>query len=349
MIKLKNIALYAATLWLHTNYIYVLAQPQNLVPNHSFEDLTNGCPPDISHNFNGNVSNWYKGGIDSPEIYSMCNSFMNAPNTPVGIRMPKSGENLAAIFTVWGQNNFSNYIGVQLTQPLQLQKEYYFEMFISLTESSSIACHNIGVYFSQNMLWCNCNKITNIVPQIENTKQVLALDDRENWIKMTGTFVSQGGEEYITIGNYRDSTSVEQDTLSPISPWGLNYYSYHFIDDVFLYDYEEWQAWQDSLNNNPAPISPVEFKIPNAFSPNADGINDFFVIQGIEECPNNELFIYNRWGELVYYKTNYDNTWNGESNTKTPFGKKLTEGTYFYVFRTGKEGESYSGFIELRR
>uniref|UniRef100_UPI003F6F4DAC T9SS type B sorting domain-containing protein n=1 Tax=Algoriphagus sp. TaxID=1872435 RepID=UPI003F6F4DAC len=67
------------------------------------------------------------------------------------------------------------------------------------------------------------------------------------------------------------------------------------------------------------------FEIPNVFTPNGDGINDTWVIRGLEEFfPQNELVVVNRWGVEVYRSTNYQNDWNGDN---------LTGGTYFYQFQ----------------
>lgn len=81
----------------------------------------------------------------------------------------------------------------------------------------------------------------------------------------------------------------------------------------------------------------------NGFSPNNDGINDFFIIQGIEGYPNNVLLVFNRWGNRVYYKEGYDNTFDGTwENTRLP------DGTYFYVFDDGT-GTRHSGYVQIAR
>jgi gliding motility-associated-like protein len=54
--------------------------------------------------------------------------------------------------------------------------------------------------------------------------------------------------------------------------------------------------------------------IPQGVTPNGDGVNDFFVINGIELYPNNVLRIYNRWGTLVFDANKYENNWNGQTN-----------------------------------
>lgn len=81
----------------------------------------------------------------------------------------------------------------------------------------------------------------------------------------------------------------------------------------------------------------VNLFIPNIFTPNNDGDNDFFEICGLTS--DAELSVYNRWGSRVYYKSVYDNTWGGD---------KLSDGTYFFEIKT-KDGESYNGWVEILR
>jgi len=80
----------------------------------------------------------------------------------------------------------------------------------------------------------------------------------------------------------------------------------------------------------------------NGFSPNNDGINDFFVVEGLEDTDAEELSIFNRWGNLVFFAKDYQNNWDGTWN-----GEDLPDGTYFYVIEVS--GDSYEGFIQLQR
>lgn len=85
----------------------------------------------------------------------------------------------------------------------------------------------------------------------------------------------------------------------------------------------------------------------NGISPNNDGLNDVFIIEGVELF-NNTLKIFNRWGRIVYDVQNYKNTFNGISNKKVvgTQGNKLPVGTYFYVLKT-EDNKSYSGWLYL--
>jgi gliding motility-associated-like protein len=94
----------------------------------------------------------------------------------------------------------------------------------------------------------------------------------------------------------------------------------------------------------------VDFFIPEGFSPNGDGINDLFVITGIEYYPKNTFLIFNRWGNKVFETYAYLNTWNGTSNLGVTVGTdELPVGTYFYILDLGDGSDIYKGTIYLNR
>jgi gliding motility-associated-like protein len=90
--------------------------------------------------------------------------------------------------------------------------------------------------------------------------------------------------------------------------------------------------------SSPTPIIFKEvasnISIPQGFSPNGDGTNDTFVIEGVRPDERVLLEVYNRWGSLVYAAEDYRNDWNGSSNVGLKLleaGAGLPAGTYFYV------------------
>jgi gliding motility-associated-like protein len=101
---------------------------------------------------------------------------------------------------------------------------------------------------------------------------------------------------------------------------------------------------------NVIPVAETNVFVPNAFSPNGDLIYDLWVIDGIENYPNNVLKIYNRWGNVVYEKKSYDNSWDGKSNAGIlVFGDDLPDGTYYYVLDLGEGGKAKAGFVVIKR
>lgn len=100
----------------------------------------------------------------------------------------------------------------------------------------------------------------------------------------------------------------------------------------------------------PDVVTNPDFNIPQGFSPNGDGVNDLFVIKGLNAFPNNKLSILNRWGNIVYKMDSYDNTWNGKSGEGMRFGgDDLPEGTYFYILDLGNDEKPYKGYIYLNK
>ena len=90
--------------------------------------------------------------------------------------------------------------------------------------------------------------------------------------------------------------------------------------------------------------------IPDGFSPNGDGINDLFVIRGINNYPENNFTIYNRWGNKVFEASPYKSTWDGRSTTGLRVGgDELPVGTYFYILDLGDDSEVIKGTIYLNK
>jgi len=85
-------------------------------------------------------------------------------------------------------------------------------------------------------------------------------------------------------------------------------------------------------------------KVPNVFTPNGDGVNDVFLIEGI--CITEyTLEIFDRWGLLVYKGAMGSSAWDGH----TPSGQICPEGTYYYLLQTtvAERSENTTGFITL--
>ncbi|MBP9160421.1 MAG: gliding motility-associated C-terminal domain-containing protein, partial [Flavobacteriales bacterium] len=89
--------------------------------------------------------------------------------------------------------------------------------------------------------------------------------------------------------------------------------------------------------------------VPDSYSPNGDGVNDTYVIGGIEYYPENTFKVFNRWGSVVYERSPYNNTWDGKSEGKLNWGTELPESTYYFILDPGKDKEVITGYIYLRR
>lgn len=84
--------------------------------------------------------------------------------------------------------------------------------------------------------------------------------------------------------------------------------------------------------------------VPNAFSPNADGVNDTWNISHLSGYNNIDLSVFNRYGQPVYNAKNYSRPWDGTFN-----GKPLPVGTYYYVLDLKLGLPKLTGFVVILR
>lgn len=99
------------------------------------------------------------------------------------------------------------------------------------------------------------------------------------------------------------------------------------------------QLPEDAIDWTP----PIKLEIPNVFTPNGDGVNDKFVIVGLENCVQRKLEVRNRAGQVVYRSNTYENTWDGGD---------CPDGMYRYMFLyTGDNGieQTLSGVVTIIR
>lgn len=90
----------------------------------------------------------------------------------------------------------------------------------------------------------------------------------------------------------------------------------------------------------------VEIVIYDVFSPNGDGVNDLWMVDGLEDYAENELEIYNRWGSRIYHANPYENEWDGRSEN----GEFLPAATYYYILKLNDADKTiYSGTVTLIR
>ena len=130
---------------------------------------------------------------------------------------------------------------------------------------------------------------------------------------------------------------VDQSANENLENLPVGIYSLHITDTMYsycpdvVYDY----------------ILEAEFdcpEVPTAFSPNGDGINDYWVIGAMEEYIDAEIQVYNRWGDLVFYSERNSEYWDG-----TYKGKKMPAADYFYIIKDVNKADLSHGRVTLRR
>ncbi len=97
--------------------------------------------------------------------------------------------------------------------------------------------------------------------------------------------------------------------------------------------------------NTDPPVQNVSIKAATVMTPNGDGSNDMFMIIGLENYPNNRLYVFNRWGNKVYEASNYQNNWFGNYQNKP-----LPIGAYYYILEIrGAQPQTLKGSITIMK
>lgn len=135
--------------------------------------------------------------------------------------------------------------------------------------------------------------------------------------------------------NWTPATYLDNSTaLQPVaSPPGDTYYTLKATNSDGCNDTSG--AWVKVLQ---FPL------VPNAFSPNGDGINDTWQISYISSYPDCQVRVFNRYGQVVFTSTGYATPWNGTRN-----GEPLPVGTYYYVISTSHLLKPLSGSVTILR
>ncbi len=155
----------------------------------------------------------------------------------------------------------------------------------------------------------------------------------------------------------RFRSSAVPDGSRNLWKWGDGLQTEQATDTIHKY----WQSGTYSVKHIAAPYGPCSdttikqvtisqeaseaLEAPNVFSPNGDGVNDKFTIQGLKGCEDYTLYVYNRWGTEVYKASGNDLAWDGRAQGSN---NRLSSGTYFYKLE-GPKGFHQEGTVEIMR
>jgi hypothetical protein len=229
--------IYGAVMSLALGYVH---GQNNLVPNPSFE-VFDSCPTaggEIRY-----ANNWRGGSTySSPDYFNVCAPSLGygVPASLHGSQNARTGNGYAGIVTstnnpLWPfQNECREYIQAELIQPLIAGLTYEVSFYVSRSDSSEYISNNIGAYFSVNPDTINTPSGYNVFPYTPQVDNPLTnpLDNDSGWTKVSGTFVANGGEKYLMIGNFHDSQNTSVVFVGGCTACSYGYFGFYFIDDV---------------------------------------------------------------------------------------------------------------------
>ena len=304
------------------------------MPNGSFENKIQ-CPQHDDQ-FTGYVTSWTSvlggGGGGLCYFTSMCSGpgyDVGIPSNILGHQYAHTGASYAGLYTYisplqaggdsavyYMYKNDRGYIQDSLLSPLIGGTKYYVTFYVSLGDTNRYACNNIGAYFSDSALvWSGGHVKSYLHPQISNDTALNPLTDKVNWMRVSGSFVAAGGEQYIVIGNFVDDAHV--DTLL-VGPSIYQPDAYYYIDDVIV---STDSTYADSLFTGVNEIKPVKASVKVYPNPANNLLNVAIAL------PKGELgytmCLYNSEGNRVMCET--------LSNDISTFSiNQLSSGMYYY-------------------
>ncbi len=217
---------------------------QNLIRNASFE---NYHTPINWNLWGGDFIGYYTwppdtvmidwGGYQTPDFLTTAcsHTYSGVPINLFGYSNAKDGNGYVGLGIYEKGGYGKEYIYQKLTQPLQSGKVYCLSFYVNRADRFTYAIKNIGALFTTNLQPVTNGYEINATPQVINQGSIIS--DTINWTQIQGCFTANGGEQYITIGNF--TTNFNTDTLNTNSTNlvpGREATSYYYIDDITLID-----------------------------------------------------------------------------------------------------------------
>ena len=230
----------------------------NLVPNYSFENYIfcpnkmNAFPPPP----------WYIPTNNNGEYCNACDT-SGYLGVPAGIikgvpNFQYARTGVAYIYLDYRNGPTRTYIQLKLFDSLKAGHYYYAEHFVNVPNPMKYACNNIGMLFTNKAIYADTNisyaPVIPANPQVVNFNNPI-IADTLNWIKVSGVFKAQGGEQYLTLGNFKDNAHTNILQIQSNGYGGAGYY----IDDVSVIPLDSMQLKADAGRDTTITIGDSAF------------------------------------------------------------------------------------------
>jgi hypothetical protein len=230
----KNISVFRIVLSIWLLGVCSVADAQELVPNGNFNYPESCALQSLSSPVNLEPWTYH---FSSPDFFHPCfPADWSVPSNFGGEEMPFLGEGYTGLIAFFETNLLREFVNIELIESMTEGVNYHVEFNMSMMDSCWYASKNIGALFSESIPSDNLQTLLNMDPQVTYGGSEF-LTDKQGWMKVEQTFTAQGGERYLTIGNF--DTDEETDTLfvsgggafKPNQPYHWRF-AYYYIDGV---------------------------------------------------------------------------------------------------------------------
>lgn len=320
----------------HLSFLLLLTvsfgHAQNLIPDGGFEKTTKALKSKNKKSVEQTAS-WFSANsayfdlLKSTET-SNEHSFGKLENRFAGI----------VLFDA-NNSNFRTYVAVKLKRCLKQDEELCLWIAVKASAHSSYFTDELGIALTQDALSSKTQTHIDFIPQLKSQRYLAISDTLLNGKKLEFRYKAKGGEQFMTIGNFRN------DAHTPLLPSNSLHFpkqAYLYIDDVYLgncdFSVENLTPEPVSADKGTSEALPQgKMHVPNVLTPNKDGFNDSFFIIGLPRY--SKLKIHNKRGTEVYKSENYRNDWDGAD---------LPQGTYQFELLL-PDGNRIDGPLDIVR
>ncbi len=239
----------------------LLHAQQNLVPNPSFEECDT-CPFASCHI---HYANGWHSCSGSPDYFNECayNESYLIPNNVVGYQHSATGNAYAGIYTFTPEHPYTKeYACIELSESLEIGREYYVSINVSLCDRASYGNNKIGVLFTnQNHFLPPCYSESGDIelltpPNYAHVYTDEIIMDTAQWTNISGWFTADSAYNYVMVGNFFDNYNMDYTLLQNNNTFTSAYY---YIDNIYvskdsLINVHDKKGHSDNINIYPNPV-----------------------------------------------------------------------------------------------
>ena len=298
-------------------YVFVLTAAfsfsQNLVPNSSFENHTS-CPMNGSEIYF--AIPWFAPLVNSTDLLDSCstNPFFNVPSQVYNYQEAHFGNAMIGLFVFNGIGaNEREYAEVQLMSSLISSKCYFVELFVNRAHAfygGKFGVNNMACSFTSGALTNTGNgNLLDVQSHVMKFGNPI-ISDSINWIPIQGIYSANGGENYLTIGNFHFDNQTDTVNLMDGTYPG----AYYFIDDVSVIPTDSLPGGMPAFAGNDTTIyyGDTLFIGQELYGLNCNWYDEFnnqiaTNISGIDVWPDSSTYYVVE--QILCSNTTYDTIW----------------------------------------